>query len=43
VQLGALVRAVSVSALTPPAGREKLDVLCDAIVHAAERRTVVHA
>jgi len=43
VQLGALVRAVPVSALTPPAGREHLDALCDAIVRAAEPRTAVHA
>ena len=43
VQLGALVRAVPVSALTPPAGREHLDALCDAIVRAAEARTAVHA
>jgi hypothetical protein len=44
VQLGALVRAVPVSALTPPAGRERLDALCDAIVRSTEAaRTPVHA
>jgi hypothetical protein len=43
VQLGALVRAVPVSALTPSAGREHLDALCDAIVRATEPRTMVHA
>jgi hypothetical protein len=43
MQLGALVRAVPVSALTPPAGRENLDALCDAIIRAAEHRTAVHA
>ena len=34
-QLGALVRAVPVRALTPPAGGDGLDALCDAIVRAA--------
>ena len=43
VQLGALVRAVPVAALTPPAGRVHLDALCDAIVSAAEARSAVHA
>ena len=36
IQLGALVRAAPVRALTPPVGRENLDALCDAIVRAAE-------
>ena len=39
VQLGALVRAVPVRALTPPEGGEALDALCDAIVRAATSRT----
>jgi hypothetical protein len=43
LQLGALVRAVPVRALTPPAGRENLDALCDAIVRAAEGDPVAHA
>ena len=43
VQLGALVRAVPVGALTPPAGRERLDALCDAIVRAFDASTAVHA
>jgi hypothetical protein len=43
VQLGALVRAVPVSELTPPAGRDRLDALCDAIVRTTEARTPVHA
>ena len=42
-QLGALVRAVPISALTPAAGREHLDELCDAIMRAADARTTVHA
>ena len=42
-QLGALVRAVPVRALTPPLGRENLDALCDAVVRAAERRERVPA
>ena len=37
IQLGALVRAVPVLALTPPVGRENLDALCDAVVRAAEQ------
>jgi hypothetical protein len=41
VQLGALVRAVPVSALAPPSGRANLDALCDAIVRAAGSRTAV--
>jgi hypothetical protein len=40
VQLGALVRAVPVVAVTPPAGRDGLGPLCDAIVRASETRTV---
>jgi hypothetical protein len=43
VQLGALVRAVPVLALTPPVGRENLDRLCDAIVRAADARMAAHA
>jgi hypothetical protein len=43
VQLGALVRAVPVSALAPPSGRANLDALCDAIVRAAGSRTAVLA
>ncbi|MFL5617819.1 MAG: hypothetical protein ACJ79A_05415 [Gemmatimonadaceae bacterium] len=43
MQLGALVRAVPVRTLTPAAGRENLDALCDAIVRAAEARTPAHA
>ena len=43
MQLGALVRAVPVRALTPPVGRVHLDALCDAIVRAAETRTPAHA
>ena len=42
-QLGRLVRAVPVRALTPPAGREKLDALCDAVVRAADSRAPVSA
>ena len=36
MQLGALVRAVPVVGLTPPAGRAGLGPLCDAIVQAAD-------
>ena len=43
IQLGALVRAVPVRALTPPLGRENLDALCDAIVRAVEARIAVLA
>jgi hypothetical protein len=43
MQLGALVRAVPVLALTPPVGRVHLDRLCDAIVRAAEAHTPAHA
>jgi len=43
MQLGALVRAVPVLALTPPVGRVHLDRLCDAIVHAAGAHTPAHA
>jgi hypothetical protein len=43
IQLGALVRAVPVRALTPPVGRENLDALCDAIVRAAESAVPVLA
>jgi len=43
MQLGTLVRAVPVLALTPPAGRAHLGRLCDAIVRAAEAHTPVHA
>jgi len=39
MQLGALVRAVPVRALTPPEGRAHLDALCDAVVRAAGART----
>jgi hypothetical protein len=42
-QLGALVRAVPVCALTPPYGREHLDSLCDAVVRAAEHGLAVPA
>ena len=42
-QLGALVRAVPVRAVTPPVGHENLDALCDAIVRAAEDRVAVPA
>jgi hypothetical protein len=42
-QLGHLVRAVPVRALTPPVGRENLDVLCDAVVRAAGSGMPVHA
>jgi hypothetical protein len=41
MQLGALVRAVPVAALAPPAGRDGLEALCAAIVRAAESRTLV--
>lgn len=43
LQLGALVRAVPVLALTPPVGRENLDALCDAIVRAADAHAAVLA
>ena len=43
MQLGALVRAVPVRALTPPVGRTHLDALCDAIVRASAARTPAHA
>ena len=43
IQLGALVRAVPVVAVTPPAGREGLGHLCDAIVRAAATRAVAFA
>ena len=43
IQLGALVRAVPVRALTPPVGRENLDALCDAIVRATEASVPVLA
>jgi hypothetical protein len=43
VQLGTLVRALPVLALTPPVGRENLEQLCDAIVRAAEAVTPAHA
>jgi len=39
MQLGALVRAVPVRALTPPVGRTHLDALCQAIERAAGART----
>ena len=42
-QLGALVRAVPVRSLTPPAGSDRLDALCDAIVRAAGPRTPARA
>jgi hypothetical protein len=42
-QLGALVRAVPVIAVTPPTGRDGLGRLCDAIVRAAETRAVAFA
>jgi hypothetical protein len=43
VQLGALVRAVPVVAVTPPSGRDGLGRLCDAIVRVAETRAVAFA
>ena len=43
MQLGALVRAVPVLTLTPPAEREHLGALCDAIVRAAETHAPAHA
>ena len=43
IQLGALVRAVPVVAVTPPAGRDGLGHLCDAIVRAAATRAVAFA
>ena len=42
-QLGALVRAIPVCALTPPIGRENLDALCDAVVRAADDAAAVPA
>ena len=42
-QLGALVRALPVRAVTPPVGHENLDALCEAIVHAADDRAPVPA
>lgn len=42
-QLGALVRTVPVRSLTPPAGRDRLGALCDAIVRAAVPRTPARA
>jgi len=43
IQLGALVRAVPVRALTPPVGRENLDALCDTIVRVTEASEPVPA
>jgi len=43
MQLGALVRAVPVIALTPPSGRAGLGRLCDAIVRATELPAAVVA
>lgn len=40
LQLGALVRAVPVHSLTPPAGRAGLDALCDAVERVAARHTI---
>jgi hypothetical protein len=42
-QLGALVRAVPVRAVTPPAGHEHLDALCKAVIRAAHDRAAVPA
>ena len=42
-QLGAVVRAVPVRALTPPVGYENLDALCEAVVRAADDRAPVPA
>ena len=42
-QLGALVRAVPVCAVTPPFGHENLDALCDSVVRAADDRVTVPA
>jgi len=43
MQLGALVRAVPVFAVTPPEGRDGLALLCDAIVRATETRAALPA
>jgi hypothetical protein len=45
MQLGALVRTVPVLAVTPPTGRNGLDLLCNAILDAARpsSHTVAHA
>jgi hypothetical protein len=43
MQLGALVRAVPVLAVTPPEGRDGLALLCDAIVRATDTRTALPA
>jgi hypothetical protein len=42
-QLGALVRAVPVRAVTPPIGHENLDALCDAVAGAADERVPLSA
>jgi len=42
MQLGALVRAVPILAVTPPTGRDGLALLCDAIVRAAGEHAPVH-
>jgi hypothetical protein len=42
MQLGALVRAVPILAVTPPMGRDGLKLLCGAIVRAAGERAPVH-
>ena len=42
-QLAALVRAVSVRAVTPPVGHGNLDALCEAVVHAADEGVPVPA
>ena len=43
MQLGALVRSVPVLSVTPPSGREGLELLCDAIVSGAVTRYAVPA
>ena len=43
IQLGALVRAVPILAVTPPTGRDGLELLCDAIVRAAGAHAPVQA
>jgi hypothetical protein len=43
MQLGALVRSVPVLSVTPPSGREGLELLCDAIVRAVVARYAVPA
>ncbi len=43
MQLGALVRAVPILAVTPPTGRDGLELLCDSIVRAAGTCTAEHA